>query len=273
MRSALLAGRDHHDIGAVAAISERNTAITLSRGGAKKTYAHAEPNEDAVLFAHGDGGILIAVADGHDGASGSLAVAEYIESELAPIWTSATPPVRDEEAWCESALDALVACNHAVLARAGSLGLPPAPTTLCCALVRPADGILVHLSTGDSHLFRSRSGGTHDLGWASLDRSRSYFLGYEAETREREREKCIVGVEALGSTRAIVLATDGLSERGIGVADPLTAVHEAVDASSDEDPELRALTACKRVTRSAIEAQRTQAAGDNIACAVLWLQE
>jgi hypothetical protein len=137
--------------------------------------------------------------------------------------------------------------------------------------VRPDEGVLVHASAGDSHIFRVRNEATTDLGWASLGRKRSYFLGYGAETREREQEKSIVGVERLESTLAIVLATDGLSERGVGVADPAAAVHAAVEASREDEPELRPLGICKRVTHAAMEAQRTQGAGDNVACAVLWL--
>jgi serine/threonine protein phosphatase PrpC len=271
MRSALLAGRDHHDIGAVAAVAEGQAAITLSRGGASKTYSHSEPNEDAVAFAFGEGGFLVAVADGHDGSSGSLAVIEYTLSELAPAWTGAAAPHDGDTAWREAALDALVACNHEVLACAAKLELPPAPTTLCLALVRPREGILVHASAGDSHVFQARTKAAIDLGWASLGRKRSYFLGYAAETREREQEKSIVGVARLDGTRAIVLATDGLSERGVGVADPAAAVHAAVEASREDAPDLRALGTCKRVTNAALEAQRSQRAGDNVACAVLWL--
>ena len=48
MRTATLIGRDHHVIGALAAVAEGPAAITLSRGGARKTYEHTEPNEDAI---------------------------------------------------------------------------------------------------------------------------------------------------------------------------------------------------------------------------------
>ena len=60
MRSARLLGRDQSALGAVAAIAEGRAAITLSLGGALKTYHHTDPNEDAACFALGAGGMLAA---------------------------------------------------------------------------------------------------------------------------------------------------------------------------------------------------------------------
>ena len=47
MRHGLLLGRDHTEIGAIAAESEGALAVALSRGGARKLYSHHDPNEDA----------------------------------------------------------------------------------------------------------------------------------------------------------------------------------------------------------------------------------
>ncbi len=252
-------------------MAEGPAAIALSRGGARKTYNHTEPNEDAALFALGDGGALIAVADGHHGASGSEAALEDLLQRTAPEWTAAGTVVGSNEAWQEMALDALLACNRAVLARAAELKVAPAPTTLALALVRPAEALLVHACVGDSHCFQATDTLVVERGWAALGRRDTYFLGYQAETREREQEKCVLGCRPLADTRAVVLATDGLSERGIGVTDPEAAVREAVREASRCEPELRALDTCKRVNQAAIDAQRRQRAGDNIGCAVLWL--
>ena len=271
MRTALLLGRDHHELGSLAAVAEGPAAITLSRGGARKTYDHTEPNEDAALFALGEAGALIAVADGHHGASGSETALEYLLANTAAAWTAPGTVVGSAAAWREMALDALLACNRAILERSAKTSLPPAPTTLSLALARPGEDLLVHACVGDSHCFRASAERAVDLGWASLDRRHTYFLGYEAETREREREKCLVGCQPLSGTRAVVLATDGLSEAGIGVECPASSVREAVDEASRCSPELRPLVACKRVGQAALDAQRRQQAGDNIGCAVLWL--
>ncbi|MDX1648907.1 MAG: hypothetical protein R3263_03550, partial [Myxococcota bacterium] len=67
MRSAILRGRDHHHLGAVDVVSEGPAAAAISMGGAPKSYAHTDPNEDAAAFALGASGRLVAVADGHRG--------------------------------------------------------------------------------------------------------------------------------------------------------------------------------------------------------------
>ena len=69
-----------------------------------------------------------------------------------------------------------------------------------------------------------------------------------------------------------MLATDGLSEKGIGVADPGAAVAEALREAGSAEPDLQALHAARGVARRAMEAHRKQRAGDNIAVAVLWLE-
>ena len=86
---------------------------------------------------------------------------------------------------------------------------------------------------------------------------------------DRTNEARIADLEA--GEEALVLATDGLSEQGIGVADPAAVVAEAVAQTRDSKPELRPLELGKRVSHAAMAAQREQAAGDNIGCAVLWL--
>jgi serine/threonine protein phosphatase PrpC len=273
LRSALLLGRDHHTLGAMAAVAEGPAALTISRGGARKTYDHVEPNEDAALFALGDGGWLVAVADGHSGASGSEAVVECLHSVWAPRWTAAEPPFDEPGAWAEMALDAVLDCVHAVLSRAAERQLPPAPTTLALALVRPAEGWLAHACVGDSHVFRVDGSRASDLGWPAGVKKRSYFIGHQAGDRQREQEMSRIGCNPLSGAKAVVLATDGLSEIGIGVADPAAAALEAVSEAETSLSDLRPLAACKGIGQLAMRAQRENKAGDNIACAVLWLSD
>ena len=76
----------------------------------------------------------------------------------------------------------------------------------------------------------------------------------------------------LEGVRAIVLATDGLSEQGIGVADPGAAVAEALHQAEATAPELRAACAARRVAERALASHREQRSGDNLACAVVWIE-
>jgi len=272
-RSALLLGRDHPRLGAVAAVAEGPAAICLSRGGARKTYSHVEPNEDAVGFALGAGGALVAVADGHHGAGGSQLVLERLLADTARAWTAHASPRSTPAAWQEALVDLLLAANHAVLADAGQHGRPPAPTTLALALVRPAEDQLVFASAGDSHIFCvGADRAVSDLA-AGDPEAPAWFLGQETATREGIETHCRLGCDPLAGRRALLLATDGLSERGIGVEDPAAATRAAFDAALVYAPELRALEACKALCHTAVAAQRAQRAGDNVGCAVLWLED
>ncbi len=62
-------------------------------------------------------------------------------------------------------------------------------------------------------------------------------------------------------------------ERRIGVPDPQAAVREALAEVRELPPELRPLHACKRLTETALAAHRSNRAGDNVACALLWLAD
>jgi serine/threonine protein phosphatase PrpC len=270
--SATLLGRHHHEIGGLAASGEGPAAISLSRGGAAKTYGHTEPNEDAVYFARGKGGWLLAVADGHHGSSGSEAVVDHIASSLAADWTGCASLGFDPRTWKECSLDVLHDCGRAVLRRAAETGVPPAPTTLSLALARPGESALGWISMGDSHIFCANAQGIEELGWACLEREDRYFVGYSAASREGMRDRSIAGYRELGETRALLLATDGLSETDIGVDCPSQAVADALAASESREPETRALALAKTLSRTAMAAHVTHRAGDNIGCAVLDLR-
>lgn len=273
MQTAFLRGRDHQQVGRLELEGLPSAAVALSRGGARKTYSYTDANEDCAAYALGEGGSLAIAADGHHGELGSEAAVEILLERFAAAWTAAAPPARGEDAWRAQAIDALMAANRAILEVAGRNQLPPAPTTFVVALVRPEDDLLMHLSVGDSHLFAVEGGYAIELGGREASWKFTPFLGYEEARPELLDEYAKVGIRRLTDLRAVVLATDGLSEPGIGVADPPTTVQAAVSHVALEAPEdRRAVDTCRSVVETAMHAHRRQKAGDNMACSVLWLE-
>jgi serine/threonine protein phosphatase PrpC len=275
VRPGLLLGRRHLELGAIGAIAEGRIAIALCCGGAPKTYFHTDPNEDSVCFAAGEGGLLAAVADGHHGFAGSECAVKYLLEAHAEDWTAAEAPFDSEPDWTREAYAAIAGANQAILEEAAERHLPPAHTTLSLILVRPDQDRLVHASMGDSHIFQVTEHGIRELGWNALGSERTYYLGYApmGQTEPADRDKCAVACEPLAGTSALVLATDGLSEHGIGVKDPRAAVREALEAVRELSPELLPLHACKLLTEAALAAHRRNRCGDNVACAVLRLAD
>jgi serine/threonine protein phosphatase PrpC len=272
VRSARLLGRDQTELAAVAAIAEGRAAITLCRGGARKTYHHTDPNEDAACFALGEGGMLAAVADGHQGAHGSEAAIGWLLEHYAPAWTDRRSAEVDRDGWCRAARDLLLGVHEHLAVRGRENPRGAAPTTLSVALVRPGEDVLLHASVGDSHAFvASGSEDTRDLGWASTGRSHAFFLGEEFEFGPPKSDRSVIGCQSLDGIDAVVLATDGVSERNIGLVDPATTVAACVAEAAGLDPELRPLEAGRRLTEAALAAQRSNEAGDNVAVAVLWI--
>jgi serine/threonine protein phosphatase PrpC len=267
MRSALLRGRDHTQLGVTAAVAEGSAAIAISRGGAPKAYRHRDPNEDVALFAQGEGGMLLVVADGHGGCDAAEIAVEKLLASFAPGWTGLAAP-RLREGWSELAAAAFREANAAILERVALGGVATARSTLALALLRPGDDLLAFASLGDSHVFQVMASEVRELG--RQRERRNCFLGFASETAESLAGKQAAGVQALSGTRAVVLVTDGLSERGIGVAVPESAVAECVDAAQRDKPELRPLSAARGVVERALAEHRRHRSGDNVAAAVAW---
>ena len=111
-----------------------------------------------------------------------------------------------------------------------------------------------------------------EFGSGLCSRRRATFLGKRSEEPAELRANTVVECAPVSGIRAIVLATDGLSEQGIGVDDPAAAVNQALSAATTAPPDRRALDGCKGVIAAALKAQRQHRAGDNAASAVLWLE-
>jgi Protein phosphatase 2C len=270
VRAAWLRGRDHSELGAIETCAEDVAALALSIGGAQKVYAHTDPNEDGAFFALGSEGTLLAVADGHGGVDASEAALTCVLETLAPGWTSSKVPLRG--AWEEQALSGLASCEAAILNRAASGGRRLSRTTLALAIVRPAEGLLFFASIGDSHLYQLRGETALDLAGGRSVSGKLFFLGMGRGSAAALREKCVLGTAALAGIRAVVLATDGLSERGVGVDDPAQTVAQVSARAARAPGTLRALETSRGLVQAALDAQRRNASGDNVAAAVAWLE-
>jgi serine/threonine protein phosphatase PrpC len=270
VRSALLRGREHLEVGAIDAVAEGPVAIAISMGGAKKAYAHTDPNEDAAFFSSGSAGILVAVADGHGGFEASEVVLEHLLAHPGPQWverggvTAAT--------WSRHALAAVCDANGEIFQERLDTEIGTSRTTLTMALVVPEAGELLYACFGDSHLFRIRPGGVIDLADGEPALGLESFLGHGRETPESLGEKCRIGVEPLEDTIAVALVSDGLSEHRIGVDNPGAVVLESIEAARNAVPELRPLEASRSIVEAALAAHRKNASGDNVCAAVVWLE-
>lgn len=271
MSSARLHGADHREVGEIASVSEGSAAIALSRGGARKRYAHRDPNEDMVGFACSEWGAVLAVADGHAGCEAARVCIDRVLDTHAARWLVAAPIDLDTR-FASEASEVAFDLNQAILreAGAGPGGGMGSRTTLALALLRPRDRLLAALSIGDSHVFGVDTARSREL--VPIGETPPTYLGEPAHTRERLESGVRVELASTDALRAVVLATDGLSERGIGVEDPGAAVAESVRQAGDAEPALRALHAARGVMQRAMQAHAERRSGDNVACAVLWLE-
>jgi protein phosphatase 2C-like protein len=266
MRTGLLRGRDHTLIGAVATLSEHRIAIALSRGGAEKNYDYRDANEDACCFALTDHGWLAAVADGHWGCRGAELALERLLERHAPRWTSPSA-IALADRWFLEAPDVLSDLNRMLLA-AGNDGDTAGRTTLSLALVRPREGWWAALLMGDSHLFTADGSTVREPYTPTVDGVK--FVGDARLDRDSIERGMRCAFEP-NPPPAIVLATDGLSETGIGVAKPSRAVAESVAAARESSGDLRPLAAARGLAERALEAQRRNRAGDNVGTACIWI--
>ncbi|MEZ4216264.1 MAG: protein phosphatase 2C domain-containing protein [Myxococcota bacterium] len=271
-RAHRLLGARCVEVGSVEGVAQGACAIALSRGGAAKVYDHTEPNEDAAAFAEGAGGVLLAVADGHDGAHGAEAAIAAVVDAIAPAACAATPPVAGGadagRAWNDWLYAALQTASARAIADAAARRLPPAPTTLAIALVRPGDDLVAWAGVGDSHVLACAAERVEERGWAALGAHASpHFLGLPEETWHRANTA--LGCAPLGGLRALALATDGLSEVGIGVDHPEEAVAEALAVARGVavPPACRAQRFARALAEAALAAHRRRRSGDNVAVA------
>jgi serine/threonine protein phosphatase PrpC len=261
----MLHGFEHTVLENISCIAEGPAAIAISRGGAKKTYHHRDPNEDACGFAWNERGTLLVVADGHAGADAAQIAVERVIGHHAEALLQDDGPGPH---WADTALDLAFDIHEEIQRRSRIVDRHPTRTTLSIALARTSEDWLGWLSVGDSLGFRAERSSAHPFPHSA----RVAYLGSPRDDRARLRDAVASGSSALAGARAIALATDGLSEEGIGVAVPADAVQQALEvASAARTPDLRPLDAARGLAQIANDAHREQRSGDNIATAVAWL--
>ena len=264
---AVLWGSESQIIGGVSVISEGNAAISLSQGGFKKRYSHTDPNEDAAAFALGESGVLLAVADGHNGCDAPKSAIDQLMLRAGALLTRNGNTA--DEWWKKNALETIGSIQTELVSRVEQGVRGHSRTTLALALVLPGEDLLAFASVGDSHIFRVCPNEVVDLGAHS--EGLHCFLGNPANDLGTLAKNSVVGVESLANTRAVILATDGISEPGIGVDVPEFTVSECAAGADRFGPELRPLELARDVAEAALAAHRQQRAGDNIATAVTCL--
>lgn len=268
LRSGILLGQRFPHLGAIDTVAEGTAAAAISRGGASKVYDHVDPNEDAALWATGAGGTLLAVADGHSGAHGARAAVEALAKRTSEIACAENATCSGETDWCEWLYAEVQATNAHMIQDSEARQLGRAPSTLSIAVLRPAEGIWAWAGVGDSHVFCFDGHSARDRGWKghSPRRERAHFLGLEEESWHRSNTA--LGWGTLDGVESVVLATDGLSEDGIGVEDPAAAIAQAaVHARAIPSPR-RPQWLAREVAQQANASHRRKKSGDNIATAV-----
>ncbi len=264
---AILRGSESQIIGGVSVVSEGSAAISLSQGGFKKRYSHTDPNEDAAAFALGEAGVLLAVADGHNGCDAAEATLDELMRRASTLLTRNANPTDDW--WTKAALETIGAIQTSLVSQVAQGVRGHSRTTLALALVLPGEDLLAFASVGDSHVFRVCPNEVVDLG--SHSEGLRCFLGNPADDLTALARNSVVGIEPIANTRAVVLATDGISEPGIGVDVPEFAVAECAAGVDHFALELRPLELARNVSEATLAAHRRHRAGDNIATAVTCL--
>jgi serine/threonine protein phosphatase PrpC len=264
---AVLRGSASQILGGVSAIAEGEAAIALSQGGFKKRYAHTDPNEDAAAFALGETGVLLAVADGHNGSDAAESALDALMLHAGALLASGGQTT--EHSWRKTALETIGAIQTALVSRVAQGVRGHTRTTLALALVLPDEDLLAFASLGDSHIFRVCPDEVVDI--ASHSEGLRHFLGNPADDLASLAQDCVVGVEPIADTKAVILATDGISEPGIGVDVPEFCALECAREAERCTPELRPLDLARKVAEAALAAHRRHRSGDNIAAAVTWL--
>jgi serine/threonine protein phosphatase PrpC len=271
-----LQGNNSEVIGKISATSEDSVAVAISRGGAKKRYSYTDPNEDVAGYALGARAVLLVVADGHHGRRAAEIAVSVVLDRADGIFEKLSQ-LPSEQQWPAVAKEAIAAAHAAILAHVAQGGGDRTRTTLAVAIVQPQDDLVAFVSVGDSHIFRVGTDEAVDLACQSKhDQFHAIpprYLGDPSMDLEGLLTSSKIGTESLDGVSAIALATDGISEPGIGVDIPEFTIGECVSIAGRAKAELRPLELARGIAEAALAAHRDHRSGDNIATAVTFLPD
>jgi serine/threonine protein phosphatase PrpC len=229
-------GRDFPELGPLGiAALPGGGALALSRGAYPKPYPHQDPNEDGALLVEATGGVLLAIADGYNGATAcELALAAAREDARGLIDARG------------SAFRTRVA--ELVARVAQRLPSSAARSRTCLVLARVAEGQCEFASFGDSCLLRSGSN-------APVSTANELVLGRPLDLT-RVSLDIWYGRFACAAGERIALLTDGVTNFA-----PPADILAGVLAQAPSDP---------AAARELAELALRGGAGDNVAvCAYL----
>lgn len=239
----VLRGRDLTELGPieVAEPTER-VALALTAGDRPKDYPHTDPNEDAVGALCDGGAVVLACADGHNGAVAAEIAVEYVLERLGPEPPDEIPSRRWVEIFWRT--------GETVLARAreSEESNRDSSTTLVVALLRGRR--LDWASVGDSSLLVGSAGGVRELA-----RGEMLFVGWPMSPDEVEGALSC-GTDELDSDDWVILATDGFAEFAEGGAE------EAARSVLEDGG------GAAEIARKLVDAAFAGGAGDNVGIAL-----
>jgi serine/threonine protein phosphatase PrpC len=233
VRAIALLGRDWTELGPLAlADLPDGGAIALSRGARPKSYAHTDPNEDAVLFVRTASGVLLAVADGFNGTEASELAIERTRARAEALIAAGGDGFRAEVA------------RIATDVRAALAKRSRSRTCLVVAALRGERAELASL--GDSNAFVAGDENP-------LARRNSLLLG-NAEPLPQNRPELFHWAVSRPDGARIALVSDGVTN----FVDDLSRIPRLLAASASDVDAARAIA----------ELAFSGGAGDNVAVAV-----
>jgi len=245
---ARLWGTDHEELDEIASATAGDAAgLAITRGRFPKAYRYEDPNEDAVAVVAGPRATLLAVADGHNGATASHLAVEAVLDRLGD-----DPPDRlGDDEW----LRLFTEVNEAIVAGKG-IGSPhPASNTVLVVALKAA-GRLSWAAIGDAALVVARPGAERGR---QLNKEAMRFLG-QPMSRRALKGALQRGGLTLAPEDWVAAVTDGLSSF-VSPLKPADVVPRVLALSPDGTAETAAV--------ALVEAACAAGAGDNVAAAVL----
>jgi ADP-ribosylglycohydrolase/serine/threonine protein phosphatase PrpC len=239
----VLWGDEHTSLGGRSVESPiPQVSIGLSAGIRKKSYAHTDPNEDAVAVSLTPDSTLVILADGHNGMASTRAAVSVVLERLGAVLAPAE--ISDQDL-----IDLWTEAGERVRADAKAAGQPQSRTTLIVVLI--AGGLARWAAMGDSMLATVSARGDVTM----LSERHSWFVGYPM-TGDEVDARLARGVAELSDGSWLLAASDGLTDFVSGLK------HTLVDATAG-----RARAAA--VVEQLIDAAFAGNAGDNVAIAAV----